>query len=193
MITRESFVEMVCAIMSGVAEDKIPLGGASHLLYALAQPAVYEHRINITDEVLAKLPDWNEYNKAQLLSVEVVQINFPCSTLGTHEGDHVGCDKGKHTCQLTRVSGAPGWRPTNVASEYDFDDAVVTTSTPYHPDWDPNDGDNLHANVGDAGLAKAFKRLLGGAKIEKEVAQFRKELDDLFPSAPQPHRKEETE
>ena len=194
-ISREAFIEMVAAIISGIAEQKIPLGGACHLLYALAQPTVEEERIDVTDEVLAKLPDWNEYNKGQLLSVEVLHLHFPCSTLGAHEGDHEGCEKKRHTCQMTRVSGAPGWRPTKVASEFNFDDAVVATSMPYHPEYDPNDPDNGGLNVAgspDGTLEGAFKRLFGGAKIDKEVADFRAELDALFPSPPVPG-KEETE
>jgi len=188
----ETYRELTHSMLFALAQRQLSLPQITSVLYACAQPTTEENVIDVTQEVRAALTDWSEQNKGMLIGVETVQLTFQCVNI------HGPCKKGRHTVNMTRVIGSMEWEPEQVQSSLDFNDVIVQTTMQHHPDGPDTKGKVVsHAAGGQADLIGYFRDMFAAQPdqvVEKEISEFRAELDALFPSVPstQP-RKEESD
>jgi hypothetical protein len=179
-IERETFTELLHSMMFAFAQSQLSLPQTASVVWACAQPTTIEETIDMTEEVRAALNDWSEMDKGMLIAVECVQMTFLCVNI------HGPCKKEKHTVHMTRVIGSMDWEPENVSSVHDFSEVIMQATMSHHPD--PAQGklvSNRKGRYND--LIGAFRDMFleqPENTIDKEIDEFRAELDKLFPSAP---------
>lgn len=183
-VERETYTELLHSMMFAWVEGQLSLPQVASVLYATAQPDTEETTTDVTHEVRRALTDWSEMNKGMLLGVETVLLTFNCVNV------HGVCAKGKHTVAMTRVIGSMGWEPEEVSSQHDFSKVVLDATMAHHPDQGTREG-KVVSNISNRG---AIRDLIGTfrdmfmqqpeQKMEKEIDEFRAELDKLFPSTP---------
>lgn len=194
-VRRETFVEVTHSMVMALAMDDLNIGQIAMLLHQCADAKATEVTLDITKEVRDELDDWSEEQKGHIIGIELVHIRMPCHNGHPREDGTPGpCEKGYHTLQMTRVIGGPAWDPATIGSRHRFEDVVVRVSSAKHPEHGKNPlilGRRNKA-IGEYSLKEAFNRQFGQAEqIEKEVEDFRAELDKLFPSVnPQPRKEE---
>lgn len=194
-VARETYIEVVHSLVMAILERELNISQVAMLVHHIAQPEATETRIDITGEIRAALDDWSQEAKGRIIGIEVVHVRFPCHNAhGNPEGDG-NCEEGFHVLQMTRVIGQTSFDPETVTSRHKFEDVVVRLSTAHHPAGPEALKLAGHGRGARGGtLAAAFQRMFGEqAKedIDRKVENFRKELDDLFPSVnPQPRKEE---
>jgi len=185
-VERETYIEVVHSLVMAILERELDLPQVAMLVHHIAQPEATETRIDITSEIRAALDDWSQEAKGRLIGIEVVHITFPCHNAhGNPDGDGL-CEKGSHVLQMTRVIGQTSFDPDTITSRHNFADVVVRISTAHHPESPDalrlaGSGRGKRAGT----LAASFRRIFGEQateEIDRKVEDFRKELDDLFPS-----------
>ena len=182
-VERETFTELTHSMIWAYAQQNLTLPQITAVLYACAQPDTTEEMTDMTHDVRNALTDWSESDKGQLICVETVRLTFQCHNI------HGPCEKGSHAVNMTRVIGSVGWEPEYVTSIHNFSQVVLDETVKHHPDGPGGKFVNSrHRNAGPKDLIDAFRSIfdMNEPRIDKEVKDFRKELDELFPSTPNP-------
>ena len=179
-VERETYTELTHSMMFALAQDQLSMPQIASVLYACAQPDTTETTTDITHEVRAALTDWSEQDKGMLIAVETVRMHFRCVNL------HGPCKKGEHDVHMTRVIGSMDWEPEMVSSVHNFNDVVLECMHPLRKADGSLDGKVVARRRGTrSDLITEFRKLfMDESPIEREVKDFRAELDALFPSAP---------
>lgn len=183
-IQRETYAELVHAMIVSLVQEKLNFGQVSSVLWACAQPSTEESTIDVTHKVREALDDWSELDKGMLIGVETVILAFDCSNI------HGPCEKGRHAVAMTRVIGSRNWDPDRVQSQHNFNQTILDATMHVHPDGPNAEGkvNTIHNKGGlHADLISAFRDMFmqqPEKRIDKEVDDFRAELDKLFPSTP---------
>jgi len=181
-VARETYTELCHSMTFAFAQGQLSMPQVAGVLYACAQADTTETTTDITHEVRAALTDWSEQDRGMLIAVETVRMHFKCVNL------HGPCKKGEHDVHMTRVIGSMGWEPEMVSSKHDFSDVVLDCMHPIRKADGSPDGKVISRRKGGGAsdLIAEFRKLFdeGASPIEKEVKDFRAELDALFPSNP---------
>lgn len=194
-VARETYTEVTHSLVMAILERELNVPQVAMLLHHIAQPKASETRTDITHEIRAALTDWSQESRGRIIAIEVVHVKFPCHNAHGEPGGDGKCEKGFHVLQMTRVITQTDFDPHSVSSRHNFEELIVRLSTAHHPEGP----DKLRlAGHGrgrrGGGLAETFTRIFGKeaqADIDRTVEDFRKELDDLFPSVnPQPGKEE---
>lgn len=177
-VARETYSELVHSMMFAFVQDQLSMPQIASVLYACAQPDTTEDTTDITHEVRDALTDWSETDKGMLIAVETVKMHFKCVNL------HGPCKKGEHDVHMTRVIGSMDWEPEMVSSKHDFSEVVLDCMHPLRkPDGTPDGKVVSRRKGGASNLISEFRKLFVDENpIEREVKDFRAELDALFPS-----------
>lgn len=180
-IQRETYHELLHAMMFALVKQELNFVQVGSVLWAAAQPDTEETTHCVTHKVRERLTDWSESDKGMLIGVETVLMTFRCGNI------HGPCTKGQHTVAMTRVIGHQGWEPDNVSSSVNFNQAILDATMSLHPDK-TGDKNVSSSNGSQRDLISAFREMFMQQEpeksIEKEIDQFRAELDKLFPSTP---------
>jgi hypothetical protein len=190
MINRETYVELVHAMMYAVARGELKIGQISSVLFACAQQDTTEEVIDLTTDVRHRLTDWPHESKGRLISIECVRLTFQCQNI------HGPCDRGQHQVMMTRIIGSNTWSPESVVSQHNFDQVVLEATQAQHnagvDGSDPVDKFVVSRAKGST-LMGAFAEMFANEEdetIDSKIDDFRAELDALFPSNPQPRKEE---
>ena len=192
-LSPETWMELCESIISiDVAPDGegFDLASGVMVLWAAAQDTAFENKIDIRDEIFLKL-DWSEEDKAHLHTVELIQIWYGCSMRNEDPEKH-----GEHSiplAQIVRIGSdkttereEDDWDPRKVMSDYNFDMVIEQIANDHHKG--KMHTFQSHGRVISSRVRQSFANHFAKrteAKVEKEVNEFRKELDQLFPSAPE--------
>lgn len=190
MISRETYTELVHAMLFAVAKGELQIGQISSVLFATAQSDTIEETIDLTKDVRHRLTDWSQESKGRLIAIECVRLTFRCQNI------HGPCKLGKHQVMMTRIMGSTTWRPESIVSQHDFDQVVLEATQAQHNTDPDGEVDRFVVSRGrGVGLADAFAEMFAREAeetIDTKIDDFRAELDALFPSTPNPQpRKEE--
>ena len=180
-VQRETYSELAHSMIYAYAGEQLTMPQVASVLYACAQPDTSEKTTDLTHEVRDALTDWSEQDKGMLIAVEHVEMKFRCVNI------HGPCKKGEHTVNMTRVIGSMDWEPEMVSSKHNFNDVIMDCMHIPRREDGTIDGKLIPGRRGGGrgDLISEFRKLfLDESPIEREVKDFRAELDALFPSAP---------
>lgn len=184
-IQRETYTELMHSMIFAFASEQLTLAQLSSVLFACAQPDTTEETTDLTHDVRAGLTDWSEMNKGMLIAVEAVKLTFRCHNI------HGPCKQDQHSVFMTRVIGSMDWVPEQVSSQHVFSDVILAATMKLNPGQ--GHGRAIRPRRGTyAELIGAFRDMFleqPEQRVEKEVSEFRAELDKLFPSAPSTQHK----
>jgi len=189
-VERETYNELLHAMIFAYAGNQLTLPQIGSVMWACAQPDTTEGTTDVTHGVRAALTDWSEMDKGMLICVESVQLTFKCVNL------HGPCNKKQHSVMMTRVIGSMDWEPEAVSSSHVFSEVILQETLKLNPQHEGGRvvSNSRHRHPGSyADLIGTFRDMFmepPEQAIDKEIDQFRAELDALFPSAPtNPHQK----
>lgn len=179
-VERETYAELTHSMMFAFAGGQLSMPQVASVLYACAQQTTTEETTDITMKVREALTDWPEQDKGMLICIEVVKMTFQCVNI------HGPCAKGHHTVNMTRVIGSMDWDPDMVSSQHDFSEVLIESMGVIRTDDGELDGKlvNTKRKGSRRDLIEAFQSIFDSVEnpIDKEVKDFRAELDALFPS-----------
>lgn len=177
-VERETYAELTHSMMFAFAGGQLSMPQVASVLYACAQQTTTEETTDITMQVREALTDWPESDKGMLIAIEVVRMTFKCVNI------HGPCKKGEHSVNMTRVIGSMDWDPEMVSSQHDFSDVIIECMGVPHREEDGGKVVNRKRKGSRRDLIEAFQSIFDSVEnpIDKEVKDFRAELDALFPS-----------
>lgn len=192
-IPPETFMELVESLV--VQPDvctNVGLPSIVMILWMTAQESSYELIHDITEEVRFKLGDWPDDEKAKLHQIEIRQLFFGCEMRLEDPETHK--DHSIPIAQILRIGTTAetketGWHWSQVVSDYDFELVVQGICDEYHQQVTGHEHQSsvvIGSRVVQSTVREQFAEQLRKPKIEREISEFRAELDALFPSTPPP-------
>lgn len=187
-ISPETWMELCESIISvELTEDGegFDLASAVMVLWAAAQDTAYENKIDILPEILLRL-DWSQEDRDKLDVVELLQVWYGCSMRLEDPENHK--DHSVPLAQIVRIGTKrdkedEDWNPHTVQSDYNFDMVIEQIANDHHAG--KMHTFQSHGRVISSRVRQSFHNHFAKraeVKMEKEVDEFRKELDALFPT-----------